>query len=170
MAMAWELSESTVNRSAMKKTLPYVIPVLICFALGFIASRLQADSIENWYPYLNKPALTPPNWLFPVAWGVIYLFSGISVGLVWNRGGAERKGILTLWGVQQLFNFSWSIVFFMLQSPLSGLVNIIILDVLVLWYIIRTWNVVRPSSVLFWPYMAWIAFATYLNAYILFFN
>lgn len=85
-------------------------------------------------------------------------------------GGAERKGILTLWGVQQLFNFSWSIVFFMLQSPLSGLVNIILLDVLVLWYIIRTWNVVRPSSVLFWPYMAWIAFATYLNAYILFFN
>lgn len=154
----------------MKKTLPYVIPVLICFVLGFIASRLQADSIQNWYPYLDKPALTPPNWLFPVAWGVIYLLSGISAGLVWNRAGTRRNAILTLWGVQQFFNFTWSIVFFTLQNPLMGFVNIIILDILVMWYIIRTWNIVRPASLLFWPYMAWILFATYLNVYIMAFN
>lgn len=154
----------------MKKTLSYVIPVLICFVLGFIASRLQVDSIANWYPYLNKPALTPPNWLFPVAWGVIYLLSGISAGLVWNRGGVRRKGLLTLWGVQQLFNFLWSILFFTLRSPLAGLIDIVLLDILVLWYILRTWNAVRPASVLFWPYMAWIAFATYLNVYILLYN
>lgn len=159
-----------VNPSAMKKTISYVIPVLICFVLGFIASRLQADSIQHWYPYLHKPALTPPNWLFPVAWGVIYLLSGISAGLVWNRAGVYRKSILTLWGAQQLFNFTWSILFFTLQNPLLGLIDIILLDLLVLGYIIRTWKVVRPSSVLFWPYMAWLAFATYLNTYILIFN
>lgn len=154
----------------MKKTMSYAIPVLICFVLGFIASRLQEDAIANWYPYLNKPALTPPNWLFPVAWGVIYLLSGISAGLVWNRGGGRRKGVLALWGIQQLFNFLWSILFFTMRSPLAGLVDIVLLDLLVLGYILWTWNVVRPASVLFWPYLVWIAFATYLNAYILIFN
>lgn len=154
----------------MRKFLSYLIPVLICFALGFAASLLQQNAIENWYPYLNKPAITPPNWLFPVAWSIIYLLSGISAGLVWNRGGIRRSGILTLWAVQQFFNFTWSIVFFALQSPLAGIINIVILDVLVIWYIVRTWDTVRAASILFWPYMAWLILATYLNAYILAFN
>lgn len=154
----------------MKKILPYLIPVAICFILGFIASRLQTGAVDNWYPHLVKPSLTPPNWLFPIAWGVIYLLSGLSAGIIWDRAGAARKGILTLWGVQQFFNFTWSIAFFTMQNPLLGLVNIIILDILVLWYIIRTWPVSRAASVMFWPYMLWISFATYLNAYIFVMN
>lgn len=154
----------------MRKFLSYLIPILICFALGIIASLFQQSSIENWYPFLNKPAITPPNWFFPVAWGTIYLLSGISAGLIWNRGGIDRRNILTLWGVQQFFNFTWSIVFFALRSPLMGLINIVILDALVIWYAIRTWKVVRASSILFWPYLAWLVLATYLNVYILIFN
>ncbi|WP_298064398.1 TspO/MBR family protein [uncultured Rikenella sp.] len=154
----------------MKKALPYVLPVLLCFGLGYFASRLQTDAIAHWYPHLDKPALTPPNWMFPVAWGAIYLLSGLSAGLVWNRAGARRKGLLALWGVQLLFNFLWSILFFTLRNPLLGLVDIILLDLLVLGYILWTWHVVRLASVLFWPYLVWIGFATCLNAYILVFN
>lgn len=153
----------------MKKALPYIVPVAICFLSGFIASRLQADAIANWYPYLNKPLLTPPNWAFPVAWGIIYLLSGISAGLIYNTG-VQRRRLLTLWGVQQFFNFTWSITFFTLENPLLGMINILLLDLLVLWYMIRTWPVNRTASLLFLPYMAWIAFATYLNGYILCFN
>ncbi len=154
----------------MKKVLAYIIPIAVCFVLGFIASRLQADAIEHWYPYLNKPELTPPNWVFPVAWGIIYLLSGISAGRISDNGGSYRNGLLVLWGGQQFFNFSWSILFFVLQNPFLGLINIIILDVLVMWYIIRTWKVDRVASVMFWPYFLWIGFATYLNTYIMFCN
>lgn len=154
----------------MKKALSYIIPVAICFGLGFLISLWQAPSIENWYPYLDKPAITPPDWMFPVAWCVIYLLSGISAGLVWNHGGFARRKLLTLWGVQQLFNFTWSIVFFILQSPVAGFVNIVILDALVIWYIIASWPVKRAASVLFWPYLAWLALATYLNLYIMIYN
>ena len=49
----------------MKKTPYYLIPVLVCFLLGFIAGRIQSDAIENWYPLLDKPALTPPNIVVP---------------------------------------------------------------------------------------------------------
>ena len=115
----------------MKKALPYIAGVAICFLLGFAASRLQSDALANWYPYLNKPQLTPPNSVFPITWGIIYLLSGISFGLVWNSAGPLRKRLLKLWGVQQFFNFTWSIMFFTLQNPLAGLLNIVILDIVV---------------------------------------
>lgn len=154
----------------MKKLLPIIIAVLICFGLGFLASIFQSDAIQNWYPYLNKPALTPPNWAFPVAWGIIYVLSGISAGLIWNSGHESRKYLLTIWGVQQFFNFTWSIVFFTLENPLMGFVNILLLDFLVLLYIVKTRPVNRISSLLFLPYLAWILFASYLNLYILVYN
>ena len=154
----------------VKKLLSYTVPVLICFVLGALAGRLQSESIENWYPLLNKSILTPPDWLFPVAWGIIYLLSGISVGVIWNRAGIYRKRIATLWGIQQLFNFTWSILFFTLQSPLAGFINIVLLDILVFWYITATWKISRAASLLFWPYMIWLVFASYLNGYIMWLN
>lgn len=154
----------------MKKFFSYLIPIAICFILGFLASRLQADSIQNWYPLLNKPMLTPPNSVFPIAWGIIYLMSGISAGIIWNYGGKYRNIILYLWVLQQIFNFAWSILFFTFRNPLLGFMDIILLDILVLRYILRTWPINRTASVLFWPYMAWITFATYLNGFILFNN
>ena len=75
----------------MKKTPYYLIPVLVCFLLGFIAGRIQSDAIENWYPLLDKPALTPPNIAFPIAWSVIYLCSGGSRTPCRSSGRAGRK-------------------------------------------------------------------------------
>lgn len=154
----------------MKKALPYICAVAVCFLLGFIASRLQAYAIANWYPYLAKPALTPPNVVFPIAWGVIYLLSGISFGLIWNSPSPQRRNVAILWGVQQLFNFLWSVLFFALQNPLLGFIDIIVLDVLVLWYIVKAWPVNRAAGALFIPYMLWLVFATYLNGFVLFNN
>ena len=154
----------------MKKVFSFLIPIAICFLSGLIAGWLQAESIVNWYPYLDKPLLTPPNWAFPVAWTIIYLLSGISAGLIWNTAGIYRKKILMLWGVQQFFNFCWSIGFFLLQNPFLGLIIILILDMLVIWYMAKTWHVNRAASLLFLPYLLWIGFATYLNTYILIYN
>lgn len=154
----------------IKKLLPYLIAVAICFLLGFVASQLQTDAVDQWYPTLRKPALTPPNWLFPVAWSTLYLLSGISAGLIWNKAGDRRKSVITLWCTQQFFNFTWSILFFTFQSPLLGFLNILILDVLVLWYILRAWPISKAASIMFWPYLIWILFASYLNGYIMVMN
>ena len=78
----------------MKKTPYYLIPVLVCFLLGFIAGRIQSDAIENWYPLLDKPALTPPNIAFPIAWSVIYLCIGISAGLILSGDSPRKKRLL----------------------------------------------------------------------------
>ena len=55
----------------MRKALNIIIPILVCFLVGLSASYFQADAIKNWYPTLIKPAVTPPNIVFPIAWSII---------------------------------------------------------------------------------------------------
>ncbi len=151
----------------MRKFLTFIVPVVICFLVGFVAGQLQSDAIENWYPYLNKPSLTPPNVVFPVAWSILYLCMGVSIGFILNsRDIVGRTYLIWLFIVQLTINFFWSIFFFYLQNPFLGLMDIILLDIFILLYIYRSYPVNKVSSILFVPYLLWVGFATYLNLYI----
>lgn len=154
----------------MKKTIAIIVPVLICFLIGLTASYFQSEAIETWYPFLDKPLLTPPNYVFPIAWSLIYLCIGISVGIVYLSNSAKKHALIELFCVQLLLNFAWSIFFFYLQNPLLGFIDILILDVCVTIYAIKSYPARKVSSILFWPYLIWIYFATYLNGYILLHN
>lgn len=150
----------------MKKIHYYVLPLLLCFALGAFASLLQTDALREWYPRLIKPALTPPAIAFPIAWSILYCCIGISAGLILSTCAAKRHAVMLLWYLQLALNFLWSILFFTLRNPLLALVDIVALDLLVILYIIFGARV-RPSAAwIMVPYLCWILFATYLNAYI----
>ena len=152
------------NVCPMKKIAYYVVPVLLCLIAGLVAGRLQAESVAVWYPLLAKPALTPPDIAFPIAWGIIYLCMGLSLGRVLRYGD---KRYVTLWFLQLAVNFLWSVFFFYLRSPLAGFVDILLLDALVIVYICRVRHRTPSAAWLFAPYVLWILFATYLNGYIL---
>lgn len=151
----------------MKKFTYLLVPVLICFLVGWTASYFQAESIKMWYPLLNKPELTPPNIVFPIAWSIIYLCIGISVGLVLLSSVKGRNVLVWLFGIQLFLNFAWSILFFYFRSPRLGFIDILLLDIVVSVYTIKSYRVNKASSYLFLPYVLWIYFATYLNGYIL---
>lgn len=87
------------------------------FRSGGLAGWLQHDAINEWYPLLDKPALTPPNAVFPIAWSIIYLCMGISGGLVLTSEAPARKSAVRLWFFQLGCNFLWSILFFVCRSP-----------------------------------------------------
>ena len=99
----------------MKKIWAYILPTALCFVLGGLAGWLQQDAIEEWYPLLDKPTLTPPNAVFPIAWSIIYLCMGISGGLVLTSEAPARKSAVRLWFLQLGCNFLWSILFFVCQ-------------------------------------------------------
>lgn len=161
------MTEKTRRR---KKIIAVVISILICFLVGLTASYFQSDSMKTWYPSLNKPKLTPPDIVFPIAWNIIYLCIGTSIGLI-AGSDLKRKGwFIRLFAVQLFFNFAWSILFFYFRSPLLGFLDILILDILVTVYTISSFKTKRVSSILFFPYIIWIYFATYLNGYILMYN
>lgn len=154
----------------MKKIIFIALPILLCFLVGFISSRFQLDSLQNWYPIINKPKLTPPGFVFPIAWSVLYLCMGLSIGLV-LISDIERKGYLSALFLGQLFlNFTWSISFFYFQNPFLGLVNILLLEALIVFYALKVYPHNTISSYLFIPYIAWVGFAIYLNLYIVLYN
>lgn len=154
----------------MKKAASIFIPVFICLLVGWLASYFQAESIRSWYPFLNKSAWTPPNAIFPVAWGIIYVCMGVSAGLVFLSDAKNRNFLLALFAVQLFFNFIWSLLFFYYRSPLLGFADILLLDILVSIYTVKSYKASKTAAFLFIPYMAWIYFASYLNGYILICN
>ena len=154
----------------MRKALNIIIPILVCFLVGFSASYFQADAIKNWYPTLIKPAVTPPNIVFPIAWSIIYVCMGLSIGLLINSTIERRRFFVKAFIFQLFFNFTWSISFFYIQNPLIGFINILLLDIFVINYTLKSYQVNKASSILFIPYVIWLLFATYLNGYILMYN
>ncbi|MBR2026156.1 MAG: tryptophan-rich sensory protein [Alistipes sp.] len=147
----------------MKKFLSYAIPVVITFAIGMLGGYLQGDALIEWYPMLEKSPLTPPAIVFPIAWSILYLLIGISLGTMLVRGDL---GLVKLWLLQLLLNFLWSVCFFALRSPFLGLVVIMALDVTVFAYIVYAAERRVVTALLFVPYMLWLIFATYLNGWI----
>ena len=147
----------------MRRFLAYFIPIVLAFAIGVLGSYIQGVALEEWYPYLVKSSATPPALVFPIAWGVLYLLMGISIGTMLEKGDLS---VVRLWLLQLLLNFLWSVCFFALRSPFLGLLVILALDVSVFAYIIHTAGRRSTASWLFVPYMLWLIFATYLNGYI----
>lgn len=151
----------------MKKIVYIIIPIIICFLIGYSAQLFQSEAIENWYPILNKSVLNPPNIAFPIAWSILYLFMGLSIGLIIISDSHRKKFFISIFAIQLFLNFMWSISFFYLQNPLLGLINIILLEGVIIYYAVKTYREFRVSSILFIPYILWVWFATYLNLYIL---
>lgn len=147
-------------------SLPRVLRLAACLALAFlpgvIGSLFPADA---WYDALTKPALTPPGWVFPVAWTILYATIGISlyVFLVQTPPGA-RRGPLVVFAVQLVANGVWSWLFFGLHAPGAALVDIVILWLAILATILAFSRTSRAAALLLVPYLAWVSFATYLNA------
>ena len=139
----------------MKRFAFYLLPILLCFAVGLSASYFQSDSISEWYPLLNKPVLTPPNGAFPIAWSIIYICMGLSLGHLIERGA--DKTLSVLWGIQ-------------FRNPFLGLIDILLLDILVWIYISRAYRKEKAAALLFVPYFLWLLLATYLNGYVYLYN
>lgn len=154
----------------MNKIIPVLVAVIICFSVGVMASYFQVDAIQTWYPFLNKPSLTPPNFIFPIVWGILYFCMGISIGLIWNTKHRKRKILRWLFSFQLLLNFTWSIYFFYFQNPFLGFIDILLLDIFVIYYMMKSYSIKKMSSLLFIPYILWLLLATYLNGYIMLYN
>lgn len=146
------------------KKFGFILFPAISLGVGALAGFLTKDSLANVYPLLEKSSLTPPGWVFPIAWTVLYLLMGIGMALVEARGGPERSRALTLFGIQLALNFGWSLLFFNSGAYLSALLCLIVLWVMILAMAGSFASVSRPAAWLQIPYLLWVAFAGYLNA------
>ena len=154
----------------MKNYVPMLIGIVACLAVGLTAGALQSDAVQTWYPHLTKSALTPPDAVFPVVWTALYVLMGISIGLIWQDKKTGRGVVTALFVAQLAANFLWSLVFFTFRSPAAALVDITLLIGLLALYIRCSMPLNAAGAWLFVPYLIWVAFAWYLNLYIVFHN
>lgn len=149
----------------MKKYKSYIISVLIALAVGGLSALLTQGS-NNIYETLNQPPLSPPAWLFPVVWSILFVLMGISSAGVWesiNTRGLTWAPSLTVYVINLIMNFLWSIVFFNLQAFFFAFVWLILL----IGVIIKMISDFRKERL--WtgnlqiPYLLWCIFALYLN-------
>jgi len=120
--------------------------------------------MNDWYASLERPALTPPDWVFGPVWTVLYIMIAISIFLFVRTHRTENGlGIYFLIALHLISNFLWTALFFRLQSPGLALIDILVLDVTLLLLIYMFWQESKAASVLLCPYLLWVLFATYLN-------
>lgn len=139
--------------------------LVVCQCAGIVGSVCTAPAIPSWYATLQKPAFTPPNWLFAPAWITLYLLMGIAAFLVWRVGLENRRvrTALIIFLVQLVLNALWSVVFFGMQSPLYGVIVIAILWLMILLVILKFARISAAAAWLLVPYILWVSFATALN-------
>lgn len=133
--------------------------------LGFLSGRLANSGYGNrWFDALEKPALMPPGWAFGVAWTILYVMMALALAIVLHARGAQgRGGAIALFLVQLLLNLCWSPLFFRAHQVGSALALILIIFVLVAATTALFWRIRRLAGVLLLPYLAWLAFASFLN-------
>lgn len=133
-------------------------------------TKTLSAPMNTWYSELNHPPLTPPNWIFGPVWAILYLMIATSIILfAWRShqhrpASGRQTGVWLLIVVHLVSNFIWTPLFFALKSPGWALIDIAVLDLTLVTLIVTFWRSHRICSILLWPYLVWVGFATYLNA------
>lgn len=136
----------------------FAIFLAACFAAGSTGGLFPPGP---WYRELAKPAWTPPNWLFPVAWSILYLCMAGAAALVAVEPGNAIA--MALWSLQIALNGLWTPVFFGLKRIKLGMVVLAALWLSVAACMVALWQVVPLAGLLFVPYLGWVTVAGALN-------
>lgn len=141
-----------------------IISILIPLAVGGAAALIANGSFKD-FEALNKPPLAPPAWAFPAAWTLLYILMGIAAYLVYSSekypGRIERA--LTFYAVQLFMNFCWTLIFFNLKLYLAAFIWLVLLWGTIAGTALLFRFISKPAGWLMLPYLAWVAFAGYLN-------
>ncbi|WP_207710488.1 TspO/MBR family protein [Aminipila butyrica] len=142
--------------------------LLICIAIplmvGGIAGFISRNSMSA-FEALNKPPLSPPGWVFPVAWTILYILMGIASYLILTSDAPQKRinKAMKLYVLQLFFNFLWTFWFFNLELYLFAFIWLVALWLLILITILSFSRISKPAAYLMVPYLLWVTFAGYLN-------
>jgi tryptophan-rich sensory protein len=147
------------------------ICLLIPLSVGGLSALLTRESMKT-FTTLNKPPLAPPRWAFPVVWTILFILMGIASYLIVTSKdtGTSIRTALTVYGIQLLFNFLWSIIFFNLAQYKFAFIWLLLLWIMIFSAILLFFDISKAAGYLMIPYLLWVSFAGYLNLFIYMLN
>ena len=142
----------------------FIICLIISYSVAFIGSLFTGENTKSeWYNSI-KPSITPPNYVFPIVWNILFFLITVSLYFAWiNSKQKEKKNIVILYGINFILNISWSFLYFTLKNVLFAFIDIIFIWVSILSLIIFTWKIDKKATYALIPYFLWVSFASILN-------
>ena len=150
---------------------PLAAALAIPLAVGGFSAFLTREGME-YFKTVAQPPLSPPSWLFPVVWAILYALMGVSAYMIWNnrKNEIKRASALRLYYIQLGVNFSWSIIFFRFRAFAIAASVAVLLFMLVGAMILSFRHISPAAAKLNIPYLVWLGFASYLAVAIYFLN
>ncbi|MBR0366609.1 MAG: tryptophan-rich sensory protein [Clostridia bacterium] len=148
-----------------KKIRPYIISPLIALAVGGLSAFVSRNGMEA-YQNVVQPPLSPPMWLFPVVWSILYILMGTGSAIIYTKlkdAPEEALSALIVYGFQLAINFFWSIIFFNMQAFLFAFIWLVVLWLLIIAMTVKFSRLSRLAAWLQLPYLLWVTFAGYLT-------
>ena len=142
----------------MKKWKTYAAYIIVTLLGGILVALFTMDGMQV-YSALEKPMLTPPAWLFPIAWTILYILMAIGA----SRYALKSKMISGVYFLQLIVNYLWSVIFFGFNAYLFAFFWLLLLLVLVIVMTVQFYKVDKLAGLLQIPYILWLVFAGYLN-------
>jgi len=147
-----------------KNLIALFVSLLLIEGIGFLSGFLSMSPASS-YENFNKPFFSPPGWVFPVVWTILFLLMAIALYRIWliyTSGGAAYKS-LVLYIIQLFLNFLWPIVFFRFRLYAIAFLELLLLLVFILLTTFKFYRIDKTSAYLMIPYIAWVSFAGVLN-------
>ena len=142
---------------SLSDLIQYLLITLLFGAVGGLIGGSSGFSL------LTAPPLTPPGWVFPIVWTLLYILMAVAAWMIRKSGGENQRPALRLYWVQLLVNALWPLLFFRLSLHFLALLWILLLIGLIVLLFRRFYAVHPPAAFLLIPYLAWCLFASYLN-------
>jgi tryptophan-rich sensory protein len=144
-----------------------IISILVALGGGMVIGFITSAS-EKQYLNLTKPIFSPPSWLFPIVWTILYLLMAIAAYRVYElkKQGININNALLFYSIQLILNFLWPLIFFKLRLYGLAFIELAILFIFIIITFIKFIMVDKISGVLLIPYMLWVAYAGVLNFFI----
>ena len=140
----------------LKAVLLTALPLVV----GGLSAAIAGDMSSKDYA---QPPLSPPAWVFPVVWTILYLMMGFASYLVYRDCDYLLNDAMKCFFYQLFVNFCWSIVFFRFELYTAAAVVLGALLLLTIGTTVQFFGVNKTAGKLMLPYLAWLVFALYLN-------
>ena len=153
------------HRGRLADALGLLAFLAACFAVSGLSGLVTAQSVGTWYQGLAKPAFNPPDWVFAPVWTMLYLLMAVAGWRVWRRSGLHGGGrALVAFAIQLALGLGWSATFFGLRMPGAAFAVVLLLLAAIAVTARLFWITDRPAGAMLLPLLAWVGFATVLNA------
>jgi len=137
--------------------------LLLTQAAGAAGGLVTYPQIAGWYAQLAKPSFNPPGWIFGPVWTTLYVLMAVAAWRVWRVAGLRSRPMIVFF-VQLALNTAWSFIFFGAHAVGWALAEVAVLLLIIVWTAIAFVRRDRAAGLLMLPYVAWVSFATLLNA------